>query len=158
MARANMGRLISHINWQSRIYVRRRLQGYDIGSGEHRFLMALFRCEGSSQEMVGRILGVDKANSARASANLVRKGYIMRKRNPSDRRSYLLYLTDEGKAMRPVLRSVLDDLLSELTRGVGEEDLRTALRVLGQMDRNAARINGKEPIRDLMEGVIEGTG
>ena len=62
---------------------------------------------GCTQAMLAEILHADKAAIARRTKNLEAKGFLVRKGNPNDRRSQLLYPTwraETLKSSRPKLR------------------------------------------------------
>ena len=54
---------------------------------------------GLTQTALGRASGRDKSTLTPALNDLERRGLITRERSPSDRRSYVLSLTREGKAL-----------------------------------------------------------
>lgn len=55
---------------------------------------------------------------------LERRGLVIRERDPSDRRAWLLRLTDEGAAFRTDMLAQAGALFREVT-GLGEEDMKT---------------------------------
>jgi DNA-binding MarR family transcriptional regulator len=63
------------------------------------------------------------------------RGFVRREINPSDRRSFVIHLTRSGRAAGRHVTRVLDELESELRRGVQERDVQgldavaSALRV-----------------------------
>lgn len=53
--------------------------------------------EGRSQQAIGELMGLSATRMVFLVDELERLGFAERRRNPSDRRSYALYLTDQGK-------------------------------------------------------------
>jgi DNA-binding MarR family transcriptional regulator len=54
--------------------------------------------EGKSQQAVGELIGLNPTRMVFLVDELEKQGFVERRRNPADRRSYELYLTDQGRA------------------------------------------------------------
>jgi DNA-binding MarR family transcriptional regulator len=54
--------------------------------------------EGKSQQAVGELIGLNPTRMVFLVDELEQRGLVERRRNPADRRSYALYLTDQGRA------------------------------------------------------------
>jgi DNA-binding MarR family transcriptional regulator len=54
--------------------------------------------EGTSQQAIGELIGLNPTRMVFLVDELEKQGLVERRRNPDDRRSYALYLTDEGRA------------------------------------------------------------
>lgn len=70
------------------------------GSGEVDLIHCIRHNPGISQKKIAEQLNIDKAAIARRSANLEKKGYLIRKENPNDKRSTLLYPTDKANELK----------------------------------------------------------
>jgi Transcriptional regulators len=100
-------------------FMTKELEAYRIGSGQFEFLLVLYHEDGVSQETLAKLLKVSKATSARAIQNLVKEGYVYRKRDETDLRAYRVYLTKKGKEMRDIIfkkqTAFIDILFSDFT-------------------------------------------
>jgi DNA-binding MarR family transcriptional regulator len=54
--------------------------------------------EGRSQQAIGELIGLNPTRMVFLVDELEKQGLVERRRNPDDRRSYALYLTDQGRA------------------------------------------------------------
>ncbi len=133
----SIGRWISLIYRQGKIYIGKELGGYNIGVGQVPFLRVLYENDGLNQEEITRILYVDKATTGRAIKKLVDEGYVKRKRDLVDRRSYRIYLTAKGKKIKPVIRRVLSDWTSILSSEFSPKEKDRIIRLLKRMHNNA---------------------
>jgi DNA-binding MarR family transcriptional regulator len=91
--------------------------------------------EGISVGEIAVLAGVRKQTMAEAVDQLVRAGYLERRPNPRDARSRLIFLTERGKAARPVAVTAGDRVeqhWAELTSPAEIESLRSRLRHLVQ--------------------------
>ena len=62
--------------------------------------VAIRKNPGITQAGVCRIVGIDKGAVARQTANLEAKGYLIRKENPGDGRSQLLFATEKAEGLK----------------------------------------------------------
>ena len=54
--------------------------------------------EGRSQQAIGELMGLNPTRMVFLVDELEQRGLVERRRNPADRRSHALYLTDQGRA------------------------------------------------------------
>lgn len=96
-------------------------------------------------EISARVL-VPSATMTATLDTLERRGWIERRTNPDDRRSYLVTVTDEGRAMCDRMlagvRAVERETLGVLT----ERDLATLLRMLDKVLAKSAEIAAGPPV------------
>jgi DNA-binding MarR family transcriptional regulator len=72
--------------------------GLEVSLSELMALGELADLESMSQQDLADRLGLEKSTVSRLAAGLARRGWMVRQRTPSNRRSYQLQLTDEGRA------------------------------------------------------------
>ena len=66
-----------------------------------------------SQHELGEQLGIDRTTVVELIDDLERKGVVQRRRNPEDRRSYLLTLTPKGKTFQKRATEAFDGAADE---------------------------------------------
>lgn len=71
-----------------------------IGTAEFDVIHTVRHHPGITQKEVREILGLDKGACARRCARLIAKGYLIRKENPDDKRSVLLYATEKAQDLK----------------------------------------------------------
>jgi len=71
--------------------------GMKLSLSEVMALGELSEVEAMSQHELGRLLGLEKSTVSRLAAALERRGWIVRQREPANRRVYRLQLTDDGR-------------------------------------------------------------
>jgi DNA-binding MarR family transcriptional regulator len=70
-------------------------------------LMRLAANEGKAQQALGELIGLNPTQMVFLVDELEELGLVERRRNPADRRSYALYLTDAGHTMLTRVRDVV---------------------------------------------------
>lgn len=114
--------------------LRNRLQTHQITPGQWYFLRTLWDEEGLSQRELSRRVGTTEPTTVSALRLLARNGMIERVRNPKDRRTINIYLTDKARDMKADLMPVAFDVNDIATRGLTDSEF-TQLRGLLQKVR-----------------------
>ena len=102
----NTKRQITKIAREVNKFTARMLKLDGIGTAEYDFIHVVRKNPGITQAAVRDILALDKGAAARRAANLEAKGYLVRKANPSDGRSQLLYATEKADQLKNSKASV----------------------------------------------------
>lgn len=110
-----------------------RNAGMDVTSEQWALLCRLWEQEGRSQKELAECSYKDTANITRMIDVLEGKGIVYRERDTKDRRTYRIYLTDEGRALKekliPIFRSESELAFSCLT----EEERESLLNMLNRL-------------------------
>ena len=93
-------RKITKIAREAEKLVRRTLREQDVGTAEIDLIHALRHNPGCTQAALAELLHADKAAIARRTKNLEAKGYLVRRDDPRDRRSQLLYPTEKAERLK----------------------------------------------------------
>ena len=92
-------------------------------------LVRLAENDGRSQQAIAALLGVNPTRMVFLTDELEKLGLVERRRNPADRRSHALYLTEAGTAMLARVREVTRAHEAAITTSLSdtERDQLTAL-------------------------------
>ncbi|MBM7646553.1 DNA-binding MarR family transcriptional regulator [Scopulibacillus daqui] len=134
------GRRIVHF-----LYSHLRL--YDITPEQWTILRYLGGQDGITQKELSQKSGKDQATVTRILDILDRKELIVRQSNASDRRSFLVYLTEEGKALRDTIEPIMQEIYEKVFNGIPEEKLEIFLEVLNQVNENLEYELEKQTVR-----------
>lgn len=83
-----------------------------------KYVLEVFNNEGISQDALAKTLMVNKSNVARQVCALESSGFIRREQSAEDKRVMLLYTTEKGKQMVPVIREANARWRDILCRGM----------------------------------------
>lgn len=136
----SLGKLISCIYRYSQIYIGKELEQYNIGSGQFSFLKRLYHADKIHQEDLAQFLKVDKATGARAIQKLAEEGYVIKERDPADRRAYRIFLTEKGERLEPIIKKISSEWTTILLSGFTEDEKKFVIQSLKKMVRNASSI------------------
>ncbi|MDL4776594.1 MULTISPECIES: MarR family winged helix-turn-helix transcriptional regulator [Thermomonosporaceae] len=92
---------------------------HGLGVGQHLVLKMLDTVGPCSQQVLSEELRIDRSVMVNVCDDLEQSGFVRRERNPEDRRSYAVTLTDEGRerlaGAESTVSSYLDETFAPLT-------------------------------------------
>lgn len=94
------GRKITKIAREVSKFTVQTMKEEGIGTAEFDFIHLVRHHPGITQTAVREALQIDKGAAARRAASLEGKGYLIRKPNPADGRSQLLYATEKAESLK----------------------------------------------------------
>jgi len=96
-------------------------------------LLTVAENPGASQSNVCEALGIQKANCVPTMSELERRGLIIRRKSPSDARSYELHLTPKGKRVLQRAGEVPSSHEQRLIARIGIDGRDQLLQLLGKL-------------------------
>lgn len=129
--------LCLHVQRAARVLARRfddALRPFDLTNGQFSLLMSLNRPEPPAMAPVASLLSMDRTTLTAALKPLEKRGLVNVTRDPADRRSRILHLTEAGRQLLaravPVWQSTHKKMENE-SPGVDWDALRRDLKALG---------------------------
>lgn len=124
-----------------------RARSIGVTRAQWRVLTALSRREGQTQHALAELLEVEPITLCRMIDRLEEAGHVERRRSPSDRRAWNIYLTDGARPLIDQLRAIGEDVVERGLDGLDD----------AERDRFAAallrlRDNLSTPIRTKANG------
>ncbi len=104
-----------------------------IGSGEFDLLHLVRHNPGISQKEAGHKLNMDKGAVSHRVVSLEHKGYMVKRKNAADGRSYLLYATPKADSLKNSKAVVENIFYSWLLEELSEEERETFCTILEQL-------------------------
>lgn len=104
-----------------------------VGTAEFDFIHLLRHNPGMTQAQIREALKLDKGAAARRAASLEAKGYLVRKENPSDGRSRLLYATEKAEQLKNSKAHIEQVFYEWLLSELSEDDRTEFCRILNEL-------------------------
>ncbi|BCD87455.1 transcriptional regulator [Pseudomonas solani] len=117
----------------------RYLAPLDITSAQFKVLMFIYMDRANTPADLCRELSVDSGSMTRMLDRLEKKGLLLRKPCPEDRRSVRLALSEDGLRISQQMPEIVADAMNELTSPLTTEELRTLVGLLGKI------LQGRDP-------------
>ncbi|MFJ8065318.1 MarR family winged helix-turn-helix transcriptional regulator [Psychrobacillus sp. NPDC096426] len=118
-----IGILVRNAHLSISSYVKKQLEPFDLAPEQNLIMMMLWKKDGISPNEFSFELNKDKANIARMIASLEKKGYIKREDDPSDKRTFKVHLTKDGRHLESLVVPILRKTHQTVLDGISEEQL-----------------------------------
>ncbi len=128
------------------LYQSDRLEGTDLKPPHGRYLAALCREPGMSQEQLAKKLYMNKSQVTRHLSYLEEHGYVVRTPG-DDKRVLLVYPTEKAEKMLPQVREIFCDWNEWLTAGFTAQEQEQFLALMERAkDRAVSYVRGGEDV------------
>lgn len=97
-------------------------------------LIALYEGDGLSMSELAQRIAVDKPTMTGLLDRMERDGFIRRERDPEDRRTWRVYLTEKAKALKGVLTEIYEEVNGLFLSGLTEEEQRVLQAILAKIE------------------------
>lgn len=138
-------------------FVVRTLKKDGIGSSEFDLIHAVRKHNGISQTEICQILGRDKAAVARSVVSLVKRGYLTKADNPTDRRASLIYPTAKSEELKVSKRHIETVCYEYLLDALSDEEKKIFVSLLEKVyerSKEESKSDFKDVVKLLEEGEI----
>lgn len=132
-----LGRHASILYRQANRFYDRALAPYGIGCGQQFFLLRIFEHQGINVLDLARLGQFDKGTATRAVQKLEEEGYIRSEPDPQNRRMRRLYTTPAAEPIVQEVFAARERWNQILTRGIRQEEIEQADKLLAHMAENA---------------------
>jgi MarR family transcriptional regulator, organic hydroperoxide resistance regulator len=127
--------------------------GFNVTPEQWTVLSSLWEADSVHQTLLAEKTAKDRHNITRILSLLEKGGLVQRRHDQKDRRCRTVYLTKEGKALKPHLVGIATEFMEESLAGLTQGDLDALTRTLGQIIENVSRNSkGAEISRSLRYG------
>lgn len=117
-------------------YIKKRLAPKNLAPEQNLIMMLLWEKDGLNQNEIAQKLNKEKSNITRMIFNLEQKGFIRRESGENDRRSLMVYLTDEGKKLSSSIIPITEEFNEMICKEISNEELMMVRRILSKMRAN----------------------
>jgi DNA-binding MarR family transcriptional regulator len=126
------GRLVQQVARELSTALDRQLAPFDLTAQQAALLLRAARQETSPSQLKA-LLGTDTAGMTRLLDRLEAKGLLKRRRHPDDRRSIVIELTDETRALIPRVAPIFKRVNGQLLAGFTEPEVAQLTTTLQRM-------------------------
>jgi DNA-binding MarR family transcriptional regulator len=127
-----------------RLSIKDLSENSDLTIAEWRVLSRLGPTDGQTVRQISEAAWVDRAEVSRAAASLEAQGLTSRRVNPADRRSPILFVTEQGRALYDQLLVSRADFHSRLSSGLAGAEYAMLDHLLLQVARRVTALTEAE--------------
>lgn len=132
----SLGFILNKTNTKLKNELFHRFKEYDITPEQWCILNCLWEQESVTPKELADIIFKDKPNTNRILEKLQKKGLIVRKPHPIDKRAFQIFLTDRGWALKDELIPKGMQLIEEATAGIEKHKIVEIKKLLNQIYDN----------------------
>lgn len=119
-----------------RCQIGRQLKHMDLTSEQWAVLARLREEDGLTQNELAKRILKDQANTTRILDKVEKKGLVRRVDALNDRRTYLIYLTEEGRHAVEVCNPLVQQVKEKITEVLTEDEITALRRMLDIISQN----------------------
>lgn len=134
----SLGFIVNRTNVKLKNELNQHFKTYDVTPEQWGLLNRLWEKEGISPKELSESLTKDFPNTIRIIDKLEKKEMIIKRENPLDKRSSLIYLTDKGKDLKNVLIPRARKALDKALKGIDKEKQQELIFLLNKIYENIA--------------------
>ncbi|MGR5901231.1 MarR family winged helix-turn-helix transcriptional regulator [Bacillus cereus] len=139
----NLGYLLHKVSIMTKTELSNQLKEYKITAQQWSVLKDIsFYPNGTTPAMIAERLLADRPTVTGIIQRLLQKEWILIKHNPKDKRSHLIFLTDETKTLIQEIENVSDEVIKNATASIPKEEVENTVRVLQSMIQNLQKNKG----------------
>jgi len=131
-----LGFLMSDVSRLMRRRFDERARTSGATGAQWRTLKILERREGINQGQLAEMLDVEPITACRMIDRLEESGMVERRRDPADRRAWLIHLTDKARPVLAELHVVASGMIEDALEGLSLPQVETLLHALNTMRSN----------------------
>jgi MarR family transcriptional regulator, organic hydroperoxide resistance regulator len=125
-----------------------RLSEHNVSFGHWTFLRILWESDGITQRELSERAGLQEPTTYAALKAMEKLGYVTRKQLPDSRKKVYVFLTPKGRALRPKLVPLAEDVNEIALAGVSSSDIAATRRTLLAMIEHLARDEAEQLRQD----------
>lgn len=143
-------RLISLIERCSYEYRNMEFRELGLGPTHHSYILYLCKNPGVSQEMITKVLHINKSNVTRNLQVLIDNGFVNKVVDANDKRSYLIYPTEKAIQVRPHIIEKIKKWNDVLLNGLPEDNKQQLIDWLKIVADNACCYVDDNVVEDIL--------
>lgn len=126
------------------LILQQRMRDYHITPEQWSVLYRIWEKDGQIQKEIGERSGKDKPTTTRILTALEEKGFIRKVCGENDRRSFFIFITDEGRTVIRHTEPIEHQVLEEITEEFSGEESKLLLKLLRQITVKADEMIERE--------------
>ena len=119
----SLGFTLNKVNGKLKNELFKKSKSYNMTSEQWGILNFLWSNEGITPKALSDLTLKDKPNTNRILFDLEKKGAVIRRPHPTDKRSYQVFLTDKGRSLRIKLVPIVNALLERATYDIEKKKI-----------------------------------
>ncbi len=117
-------------------YLDQELHPLGLTASNYYFILKIARVDTVTQDQLYQLIYLTQSNITRRLAQLVQKGLVVKRRDPNDKRAWIIELTAAGQELVPQLQKRLAAANKKIFAGLSASQKEALATTLQQVNRN----------------------
>lgn len=113
-----------------------KLEKLGLYRGQPPILFALYEKDGRTQREIAEFMRIQASTATKMIQRMEKSGFIMRKSDETDKRKMRVFLTEQGKNIKPRLKKVIKEVEEKTFENISIEEKIILKRIFLQMYNN----------------------
>jgi MarR family transcriptional regulator, lower aerobic nicotinate degradation pathway regulator len=128
-----IGFLIRRAHQRASAIFEQVMDGFDVTPVQYSVLAKLHDLGPTSQNLLGRLVGIDPATMFGVAGRLTKRGHVSPSVDPNDARLVVLALTDEGRAVIEAMKSRGAEVTARTLSPLSDDEARTLVDLIAKI-------------------------
>lgn len=114
----DLSKFISVTHRRLQVHYSELMKKLGITSGQYIYVICVYEHPGLTQDEISQLMIINKSTVTKMLSQLELAGFITRKGNPGDKRSYHIFPTDKASAIYPEIIKIKEEWHHKMTEGL----------------------------------------
>ena len=119
----------------TKMYLDRQFIPLGINSSQHMYILKICQYPGITQDQFISSFHLNPSNITRSILTLEKKGFLVRKTNPADKRTCMLYPTSKAEAICGPIQKIIEQWENQILQNFCDEEQQIFCRCSGRSER-----------------------
>ena len=132
----------------TKMYLDRQFIPLGINSSQHMYILKICQSPGITQEQFISSFHLNPSNITRSILTLEKKGFLIRKTNPTDKRTCMLYPTSKAEAICGPIQKIIEQWENQILQNFCDEEQQLFLSMLRQIGETSMQLYSEQSLQE----------
>lgn len=134
--KSNISQYICFFYKDFQSYCEEKLKKYNLTTGLYYYLIFIYKKPGSILNEINKFMNVDKAHTTRAIQKLIANGYVEKKVNEEDKKSFRVYPTEKCNEIMDEMKELFPQWEERMMKDFSHDETELLKSLLKKASRN----------------------
>ena len=132
----------------TKMYLDRQFIPLGINSSQHMYILKICQSPGITQDQFISSFHLNPSNITRSILTLEKKGFLIRKTNPTDKRTCMLYPTSKAEAICRPIQKIIEQWENQILQNFCDEEQQIFLSMLRQIGETSMQLYNEQSLQE----------
>ena len=132
----------------TKMYLDRQFIPLGINSSQHMYILKICQSPGITQDQFISSFHLNPSNITRSILTLEKKGFLIRKTNPTDKRTCMLYPTSKEEAICGPIQKIIEQWENQILQNFCDEEQQLFLSMLRQIGETSMQLYSEQSLQE----------